>query len=204
MHKSPFLVINELISPMECENILNTIETTTPDELEDGTLLKTLLSAPVPQMRIWNALSGFFEQIEEYYSVNILELSAMDIEWFPEDCIQEQPRCDNSIYINKSWRITNDNDFTVIIFLKDYNDSTAFDDTFECYGGKLEIINHLFSFTPIRGTAIIFPSNQYFIHRTVSPQYGDAFQIRLHITCEERFKYDRMQYLGNYKTWFGA
>ena len=77
-----------------------------------------------------------------------------------------------------------------------------FDEEFECYGGELEMINHAFTINPSRGTAIVFPSNQYFINRTVTPEYGDMFQMRFHVSCVDRMKYSPADYRGNYSTWF--
>ena len=115
---------------------------------------------------------------------------------------EETLKCENSIYLNKSWKLVNDYDFTMILFLKDHNESSNFDDMFECYGGKLEFPNHQFGFNPERGTAIIFPSNHYFLNKTNTPTYGDLFQVRLHFICTERFKYNPDNFKGNYLTWF--
>ena len=202
MIKSPFLVIEDFLSPLDCEIIVEKYGNSLPDCNDKGVELKTILPHPLYENRIWNKLSDYFEYIESYYSVEIESLSKMHVEWYPEGCPQEPVRCENSIYTNKKWSITNKNDFTVIIFLKSFNSSKNFDTDFECYGGKLEFPNHNFGFTPIRGTAIIFPSNQYFLNATKSPEISDMFQARLHITCEKRFQYSPKSYEGNYTTWF--
>ncbi len=202
MTKSPFLLIKNFISPLECENIISSFNGHFPDFDKNDKDIKTILKNPLYQKRIWERLSDYFDYIENYYSVEVDTLSPVNIEWYPERCIQEDLRCENSQYIAKSWRIFNDYDFVVLIFLKDLNESTNFDRDFECYGGKLELPNHNFGINPERGTAIIFPANQYFLNRTLSPKFGDMFQIRLHISCEKRFKYSPSDYQGNYSIWF--
>lgn len=202
MHKSPFLIIKNFISPLECETIVESLDTAFPNYDEEGKALKTILHLPVYQNRLWQHVSNLFDKIENYYNVEIDSITPIDFEWYPQNCADEKQRCENSIYINNKWKILNNYDFTMIVFLKDYNDTPDFDEQFECYGGKLEIINHKFSFNPSRGTAVLFPSNQYFINRTTSPELGDAFQMRLHLTCENRFKYNKDDYQGNYSTWF--
>lgn len=190
------------MSPMECENLLDSIDMSIPQYDTNNKDLKTILKRPVHQQRTWNKLEEYFDYIEKYYNVEVDSLSEVDIEWYPEACIEEKPRCENSLYFGREWKIVNDYDFTVIVFLKDYNNTQDFDEEFECYGGKLEITNHGFSINPKRGMAIIFPSNQYFINRTQSPIFGDAFQLRTHIVCTNRFKYNPKNYEGNHSIWF--
>lgn len=202
MIKSPFLLINNFMSPMECESLLASLDTYMPNCDKDKKAIKTTIRIPVFQNRIWQRMEHYFDNVEEYYGVEIDSVTPVDVEWYPERCMEEPQRCENSAYNGTKWSIFNDYDFTVVVFLKDYNDKPDFDEDFECYGGKLQMVNHAFSMTPRRGMAVIFPSNQYFINRTESPSYGDAFQLRMHIVCSERFKYDRRNYEGNYSIWF--
>lgn len=200
--KAPFLIISEFLSPLECESILGSVRLDFPNVDKNDEPIKTVVKAPVVQNRIWQRLELYFDIIESYYSVEIDSVGEVDIEWYPEGSVQEKTRCENSIYINSKWQIVNDNDFCVVVFLKDYNSAKDFDVDFECYGGKLNMVNHGFSFNPKRGTAIIFPGNQNFINATDAPKYGDALQLRTHITTVERYKYSPALFPGNFKTWF--
>ena len=202
MIKSPFLIIKDFLSPLECESIVKLFDGHFSDYDKDNNEIKTTLSNALYQQRVWTKLEEYFSYMENWYSVEIDSISHMDIEWYPQDCVQEALRCENSQFISKQWRLINNNDFTVIIFLMDYNDSPNFDPDFECYGGKVEFPNHKFSFMPQRGTVIIFPSNQYFLNRTLSPVAGDAFQLRLQISANKRFKYNPKSYEGDFTTWF--
>lgn len=200
--RPPFLILKEFLSPLECENVLSSIRLDFPNVDVNDNPIKTIIKAPVIQNRVWQRMELYFEIIEKYYQVEIDSIGEVDIEWYPEESIKEQTRCENSIYINSKWQIVNDNDFCMVVFLKDYNDSKNFDIDFECYGGKLNMVNHGFGFNPERGTAIIFPGNQNFINLTDPPKYGDALQIRTHITTVERYKYSPSLFPGNFKTWF--
>lgn len=202
MIKSPFLIVKDFMSPMECETLLGSIDISIPNYDQNDDPIKTVLRLPIFQQRVWNRMEEYFSDIEDYYSVEVDSLTPVDIEWYPERCVDEPKRCENSRYFNNKWKLINDYDFTVVVFLKDYNNKRDFDEEFECYGGKLEISNHGFSFNPVRGMAVIFPSNQYFINRTETPQFGDAFQLRFHIVCSERFNYNREHYQGNHSIWF--
>jgi hypothetical protein len=204
MIKSPFLILKDFISPLDCENILDTFGTHYPDTNENNVDIKTILAHPLYENRMWQVLSKYFDYIENYYSVEVDSVSKMDVEWYPARSVQEPSHCDNSIYSNKKWKRVIDYDFTVIIFLKDFNNNRNFDDDFECYGGQLEFLNHQFSINPVRGTAIVFPSNQHFLHSTKSPDFGDMFQLKLHLICDPAFEYNQADYQGNYKLWFDS
>lgn len=202
MIKSPFLIIKNFLSPLDCENIVRVYDSHFPDVDNKDRDIKTLLTNPLYQQRVWDKLSDYFDYIEKYHSVEIDSISHMDVEWYPEKGVQEELRCENSHYFAKKWSVINEYDFTVIVFLKDHNDKANFDPDFECYGGKLEFANHRFGVNPERGTAIIFPSNQYFLNRTESPKFGELFQLRMHLICTKRFKYSPDNYKGNYTLWF--
>lgn len=202
MNKSPFFLIREFMSPLECEDVILGIDETEPNYNIDDKPVKTIMRLPVLQSRLWNRLSEYFDSLEEYYSTEIYTLTPIDFEWYPTNCEEEIPRCENSMYRDNKWAIYNDYDFVVVVFLKNFNNKSDFDEISECYGGQLEITNHNFSFNPERGTAVIFPANQYFINRTKSPTYGDAHQLRFFITCEDRFNYKREDFSGNHTTWF--
>lgn len=202
MSKSPFLIVKNFISPLECEAMVDSANRNFPNTDINNKPIKTIVKLPVYERRVWERLSEFFDNIEKYHNVEIDSLSGMDVEWYPAKSTQEGTRCENSKYFTKEWKIINDYDFTVVVFLKDSNMTRAFDEDFECYGGKLEMVNHRFGFNPERGTAIIFPSNQYFLNATVPPLLGDLFQLRLHIICDKRFKYSPQNYQGDHSVWF--
>jgi len=200
--KSPFLIIKDFLSPLECEEILQIYDWNFNNVNENGKPIKSIVPSPLYSRRIWNHLEDCFDDIQEYYDIDIKHVDEVYFEWYPENCVDEGLRCENSIYNNGKWSIVNRNDFSVIIFLKDYCISKDIDPDYECYGGQLEMINHKFKFSPERGTAIIFPSNQYFVNRTIPSKVGDVCQIRTHITCEQLFNYNPSDFQGDYTLWF--
>lgn len=200
MIKSPFLIIRDFLSPLECEEMLSLFDIA-PGSKEPE---KMILSSPLYQDRIWTYLESCFDDIESYYNVEIKHVEGVDFELYPENCIEDKQRCENSLFINGKWSLVNRYDFTVVIFLKDYCNDKDLDPDYECYGGQLEMINHRFKFTPERGTAVIFPSNQYFINKTTPSKFGDVCQARTHITCFKIFDYNPNNYQGNYSSWFAS
>ena len=201
--KSPFLIIENFYSPLECENIVSLVDTSTPN-MENRKKVKSVYTHGLTTSRVWNRFSEYITDIEDYFNIEIDSASAVDVEIYPANSILEDFHCDNSIYKDGKWKLFNKKDFTCILFLKDHSTDEQFDPLFECYGGQLEIKNHQFSFNPQRGSMVIFPSNQYFIYRTLAPKFGDFLQAKFFITCPERFVYDKNQYAGNYKVWFDS
>lgn len=202
MIRSPFLILEEFFSPAECEDLLCVYDLGFHNKNLEGKPIKSTLYSPLHQNRIWSRIEDYLEDIQDYYDVDVDYISEVEFEWYPEGCVNEGMRCENSKFNDGKWSIVNRNDFSIIIFLKDYYDSSDIDPEYECRGGKLEMVNHKFSFTPERGTAIVFPSNQYFLNSTTTSSLGDVCQIRTHLTCDTLFQYNPKNFEGNYSIWF--
>lgn len=188
--KSPFIIEQNLLSPGLCEDIIQSIKL-------------DLLIAPHKhdiELVIFQHLQHILPKFEDYYDVNYENISNMIMEGLP---IKSKPSIsDNSSFINGKWTRIHNIDFTGIIFLSDFNNKPPFSKSFEVYGGKLEFPQHKFGFNPERGTLILFPSNPHFHYKFSDILIGNAYQIRFNITCTSEFVYDRMNFKGNYLTWF--
>lgn len=201
MSKSPFFVIPNFISPLECEDIISRSHFDFPNTIE-GKPIKSITQNVLTQNRILPYLEELIPTLEEYYGFEHAGILPLNIECYPQNCIQEGLRCENSWYKDGKWSRINDTDFTGIIFLKDHSTDKNFDDYFEVYGGKLEFPTHRFGFNPQRGTLVVFPSGPNFTHQTQSPKFGDLYQIRISFVPTEPYKYDMGKFPGNYTTWF--
>lgn len=202
--KSPFLVYEEFISPLQCEEVISNNNAIFPNYDKDGNVLPVYSGNKLAEMRI---APKIFEEIvpdiENHYGVDVKGIKSFLIEWYATNFNgSPQPRCENSLYINGKWGRCNDHDFTGVIFLNDYQDSTPFDSDFEVYGGKLEFPTHEFSFNPQRGRLVIFPGAPNFINATSKISAGELTQIRFHIATHDLFVYNMNEFPGNYKTWF--
>ena len=60
MIKSPFLILQDFISPLECEDLLSSIKVYEPNVDNDDNPIKTILRLPVAQNRLWNRFSNYF------------------------------------------------------------------------------------------------------------------------------------------------
>jgi hypothetical protein len=202
--KNPFLIFENFISPLQCEDIIIGNNNTFPN-LDKHNKVQPLYSRNgLAETRILPQVKAeVIPRVEEYYDVEVKGITPFMMEWYAAGYEgTNKPRCENSIYLNGKWQRSNNNDFTAVIFLNDYNDETPFDDEYEVFGGQLEFITHGFSFNPQRGTLIIFPGAPNFINNTAEVKAGELTQIRFHIATHELFVYDMEKFKGNFETWF--
>lgn len=202
--RSPFIVIEDFISPLRCEDLIDLANFTTPDTTKEGkNLCTSKLSEPVEQT-IFGDIRANAQQWLSYYdsSLKYKGTERIHIEWIPEASAGVRAHAENSEFLNQKWARTQARDLTGVLFLMDYSEDANFDPYFEVYGGKLEFPQHGFGFNPKRGTAVVFPSDPHFINLTTPVQVGELFQIRFHISATTPYIYDPKQFPGTYKTWF--
>lgn len=202
--KNPFLVFEEFISPLQCEDIIIGNNNTFPN-IDKYNKVQPLFSGnALAENRILPQVTEIVvPAIEEHYNVDVRGVTPFTMEWYASGYEGlNHPRCENSIWNNGKWNRSNDNDFTGVIFLNDFNDEPPFDDEYEVFGGQLEFITHQFGFNPQRGTLIIFPGCPNFINNTAKIQAGELTQIRFHIATHDLFVYDMNKFKGSFETWF--
>lgn len=202
--KNPFLVFEEFLSPLQCEDIIIGNNNTFPNYDKDNKVQPLVFGNKLAENRIIPALdANVIPLIESHYAVDVKGIKQFMFEWYATGYEGKNPPiCENSSYISGKWTKTNTADFAGIIFLNDYNDASPFDDDFEVYGGRLEFITHKFSFNPKRGTLIIYPGAPNFINNTSAIIAGELTQIRFHIATHDPFVYDMKKFQGNYTNWF--
>lgn len=203
-NKSPFFVIKEFISPLMCEDIISRLNNNYPDTTVDDQPVKTIKYNKFVEMRLLPFLEPLIPVIEEYYGFEHQGILPLTFEWIVEDSVVENAKSDNSTLKDGKWRLSNDIDFTGVLFLTDYNDKAGFDVNFEVFGGKLEFPTHQFGFSPTRGTLVIFPSGPNFVHATSKVHAGELNQVRIHFVAKKRYKYDMRNFPGNYAVWFNG
>lgn len=201
--KSPFLVKQQLLSPLMCEKIISALDVTIPDEDKQGKPLVSVRHNKKHEMGVFERIEPLLDEIEEHYDVEYRATERPVFEWYVED-VEDDWKCGNSEYLRKKWVRVRDRDLTGIIFLTDHQDTIPFDPDFEVKGGKLEFPQHRFGFNPERGTMVLFPSDPHFLHRTAPIAAGELFQIRFHIATAEPFLYQPTDFPGDFKNWFST
>lgn len=206
-YKSPFLIVEELISPLTCEDVIKRLNHTIPNTDQKGNPTVNYKGNKLSEMRVLPFFYEILPEIEEYYNFKTKTLSPLVFEWYPTGYTGSKAECEGSILVNKKgqaqqWQKVKDYDFTVVIFLNNYTDEYNFDERFEVRGGKLEFPTHDFGFNPSRGTTVIYPCRPNFVNGISPVEVGDLNIIRFHIIAEEEYEYNMDDFPGGYKEWF--
>lgn len=204
--KSPFVVIEEFMSPKVCEQVVDMLGFYTPDTNTSGEPIKMFRYKEDAEMIVFEHLQPIIPKLMEYYgTAGYQGTETIQFECFSEG-ITPEPVCENSDFLKtkKKWMRTKNRDLSAILFLCDYNDDPPFDSDYECYGGKLEFPQHGFSFNPQRGTLVVYPSVPHFINATSMVLLGEMIQARIHMATQMPFLYDPLQFPGDFRTWFAG
>jgi len=199
--KSPFYIIQEFISPLVCENIIDDLDWLNPDLDTDGRPIKMMKFDNDIEEMLYKRLSHHIEDIEKYYSFKHEGIERINFEWYTEGT-KSDPSCENSEFLRGKWVKVRKRDISGVLFFCEYSDKTPFDQEYEVYGGKLEFPQHHFGFNPQRGTLILYPSGPHFINSIAAVAAGDLFQAKFHIASTEPLLYNPRQFPGDYTVWF--
>lgn len=201
-YKSPFYIVEEFVSPLMCEEIIDRANFTVPNTDKDGHEIKTTKTSDSAEEILYERLMLTVPELSAYYALMYKGTERMSFEWFPEGS-KGDFICENSEFLRQKWLRTRARDVTCILFLSEFNETPPFDNDYEVYGGKLEFVQHRFGFNPKRGTLIAFPSDPHFINITTPIYAGDLYQVRIQLAAKTPFIYQPQDYPGNYTNWFG-
>jgi hypothetical protein len=206
-YKSPFLIVKDLISPLQCEDMISRLKHTIPNTDQKGNPTVTYKGNKLSEMRITPLFNQILPEVEKYYSFETKTFTPTVFEWYPTGYNGQRSTCEGYETVSKRgksliWNKTKDYDFTVVLFLNDYNNGTLFDSDFEVRGGKLQFPTHDFGFNPERGTAIIFPCRPNFANNISPVKAGNLNIAKFQIICKKEYAYDMDNFPGGYAEWF--
>lgn len=200
--KTPFVVVQNFISPKQCELIVDELDYYEPDKDPEGKPLKMMRHNEDGEKIVYNKFQSLIPSLEKYYGFEHRGTEHMSFE-FTAAGVEPEAVCDNAKWVNKKWVKTKDRDFSAVLFLSDYQDNIPFDGEYEVFGGKLEFLQHKFGFNPERGTLIVYPSGPHFINAFSEVLAGDLFTARFFIAAQVPYLYQPAEFPGNYLSWFG-
>ncbi len=205
--KSPFIIIQDFLSPLTCEKIINSNLVRQPDVDLEGDAIKSEHFMDMWDHELAVRFKEVIPDIESRYNCSYRGLEKPMLQYFPENdkAPATQPGCENAKYVRKKWVKHKDVDLVGFIWLKDYNESVPLDVDYEVFGGKLEFPAYNFSLVPQRGTLVLFPAGPHFI-TVVSPiMVGDLYQIKLNVCIKPKnggmWFYQPSEYAGKWQDW---
>lgn len=200
-YKSPFYVVQDFISPLLCEELIDLCDFNVPETDKEGNEVKTTRTCEPAENIIYERLLRILPDIQTYYDIQYKGTERIMFEWFPEGS-QGQFVCENSEHLRGKWLRVRNRDLTAVLFMTDYQEKVPFEQDFEAYGGKLEFVQHQFGFQPNRGTLVIFPSDPHFINITSRLMAGDLYQARIQMVAKAPYIYNPLDFPGDYRVWF--
>lgn len=208
--KSPFHIIEDFISPGQCEWLIEQLGIKTPSVDERGVPLKheRLLSSDAELSNFIKApLVEHIPAIQDRYLGEVVGLEAPLFQQYFENPNRacEQHGCANAKYARKKWIKHRDIDLIGYLWLKDFQGGVPLDPRFEVYGGKLEFPAYDFSLVPQRGTLVIFPAGPHFITAISPILVGSLEQVQVPIKLEDQggsWYYQPVNHPGTYQEWF--
>ncbi len=197
---SPFLIIEDAVSPLQCEKIVDSVEFLSLDVDKLNRPIETTKTTDVGSDIIHKKIRQYQTDILAKYGSNILDIDKTRVIW-SDSTVSPRPMCDNSTRIKDKWLRVHNRDLTAIVFMSDFNDRPPFDGEFEVYGGKLEFPSHGFGFNPVRGTMVIMPSDPHFTHVFSPISMGHLFVSKTFITLERPLIYSPKNFPGTWREW---
>ena len=212
MIKSPFVVVEEALTPALCELIIRKLGLAVPSYDNGGKPLKheRIVNTPDLLVPIQQCIQNSVGTLEERFDATV---KGMELPLFQQ--FFENPQvpavshgCENSKYARKKWTKVRDIDLIGLIWLKDFNSGVPLDPNFELYGGKLEFPGYNFSLVAQRGTLIVYPATPHFITAVSPILVGSLEQIKISIKLVNQdlssWEYQPSDFGGTYKDWFVA
>jgi len=200
--KSPFILVEDFLSLEQCEDIVLSMKHSIPDRNRENYPIKTFKTNALAEIRIMPEFDDFLDRAEPYYGFKTQAISPFMFEWYAEGFQGDSPKADNGIYTNGKWVKSGNVDFAVIIFLSTAKDTSISDTLMECFGGKLEFLNHNLTIKPKAGTMLMFPANSHFLNTFTEVGLGNLNCIRIHLAATTPYEYKMENFPGDYRTWF--
>lgn len=204
MIHSPFHIVEDFVSPLQCEHLRSGLSLSRPNFDERGTPIKyeTFVTGELGHGLI-REFQSCAESIEDRFASKIVNTPTMLFQqyWENAKAPAEGLGCENSKFMKKKWVRIKDVDLVGFLWLKSYHDAVPLDPRIECYGGKLEFPAYNFSLTPVAGTLVVFPATPHFITAISHVMLGSLEQIKFGIKLKD-WAYQPENFPGSYREWF--
>lgn len=208
MIHSPFHVVENFISPLQCERIISALALKRPDIAENGQPLKHERHVP-PEVggSIISELNAIAPFIEQRYGAEVVDTPKLILQqyWENSKAPAEYHWAEGWKFARKKWTKTNAVDLVGFIWLKDFHSSVPMDPRYEVYGGKLEFPTYKFSLTPVRGTLVLYPATPHFVAAISHVMLGSLEQIKITMRLSKdgaAWTYEPSNFPGTYQEWF--
>ena len=184
MLPSPFYVIEDFISPFQCERFISL------NASGKSQTIQKLNGGGIPLIE--NSFADHTESIQNRFNCILSESIDSTFIQLKENSTggSTPPAIPGWMNSRKKWFRTENIDFVGIIPLKTFSSDVPMDTRFEVYGGKIEFQNFNFSILPERGSLILIPSAPNFIHSISPILFGTFEYIQILLSTTEPWVYN--------------
>lgn len=208
MIHSPFHVVENFISPLRCEQLVQKFALKVLDLDETGAVMKhERLVLGEQAGDVMSELDALIPLLERRYNAEVFGEPNLTFQQYHENpkMPAEQHGAEGWKYLRKKWTKIKDVDLVGFLWLKTYHAAVPLDPQFEVYGGKLEFPTYNFSLTPQRGSLVFFPATPHFIHAMSHVMLGSCEQIKVTMRLRVNglpWVYNPSSFPGSYQEWF--
>jgi hypothetical protein len=201
MIKSPFILVENVLSKEACNEIIASLNHSEPNYMHDKVAL-TIKFNKLEELRLQSMIDDLLDHAESYYGFETKKLAPFIFEWYPENHEAKPMSSDSNIYFEGKWVKSREVDFTILLFLSTEKMDVIQDREIEHVGGGLQFPTHGFTLHPKAGDLLMFPSDRHFLNTFGSVKLGNLNLIRILVTAKETYKHDRQKFSGTFKDWF--
>jgi hypothetical protein len=201
MIKSPFIIVENVLSKEACNEIIASLNHSEPNYMHDKVAL-TIKFNKLEELRLQTLIDDLLDHAESYYGFSTQKLAPFVFEWYPEAYEAKPISSDSNVYFEGKWVKSREVDFTILLFLSTERNDTIDDRDTEHFGGSLQFPTHGFTLHPKAGDLLMFPSDRHFLNTFSSVKIGNMNLIRILVTAKETYKYNRHQFPGTFNDWF--
>ena len=203
MIHSPFHVVENFISPLQCEHLVQQLGLKAPNTNEFGQAKHERLLPPLEAGPLLGELDALSPLLEKRYGGSLAATPNLLFQQYWENPkLPAEPHwAEGWDFKRKKWNKIKDINLVGFIWLKDYHDAVPLDPRFEVYGGKLEFPAYNFSLVPVRGTLIMYPATPHFVTAMSHVMLGSLEQIKVTMKLSG-FDYSPAKFPGSYQEWF--
>lgn len=208
---SPFLVVEEFISPARCEILVNELGLSVPclDAEKENQPMKheRMLAAEEYAAPFKTMLLDLNDRVQQKYGAPIQTIEVPLFQQYFENPAKpcELHGCESSRFLRKKWVKYRDIDLVGFLWLKDFHSGVPLDPRFEVFGGKLEFPAYNFSLVPQRGTLVLYPAGPHFITAISPILVGSLEQVKFTLKLDAGdgfWQYNPQNFPGTYHDWF--
>lgn len=195
MSNSPFIILNEVLSPYTCESIINDLIIS--EDINEGnnqTTNRSMLDETLIQF-VTKIVTPLYSKITDTFGVIPNKIEDITFLYMYGNSPETKFKSNNSVFMNNQWVRNEFNDFTITLMLTSYyNPKEPIDREFESLGGQLQFPQHNISIYPDRGGIIIHPSDNHFIKNNCSIAQGTCVMIDVLVSCKDMYLYNPVEF----------